>query len=193
MRSEAINEIAAALAKAQGEIEGATKNAENPHYKNRYADLAAIWDACRAPLSKNGLSVVQTVGQDEDGVEGSGFVLTTTLCHASGQWIESRMHLLLAKQDMQGLGSALSYARRYSIAAIVGVAQEDDDAEGAVNRTREQQHDERTPLPPSSGPTGVAPLAGASQMCCGGNMLVSKFNPNEIWCPKCRKKQARAA
>lgn len=188
MKSETINELATALAKAQGEIASASKSSENPHFRSRYADLASVWDACRASLSKNGLSVIQTVGQDE-----AGFVLNTTLCHSSGQWIESQMHLLLAKQDMQGLGSAITYARRYSLASIVGVAQDDDDAEGAVNRFREQQQDERTPLPVYAGAPLPAPMVANAPSCCGENMLVSRWNPNELYCPKCKAKKARAA
>lgn len=186
MKSEQINELGAALAKAQGEIEAATKNAQNPHFRNTYADLAAVWDACRAPLSKNGLSVIQTVETDED-----GFCLVTTLCHSSGQWIDSRMHLLLTKQDMQGLGSAITYARRYSLASIVGIAQEEDDAEGAVDRK---------PTVPSAirGESVTNPAVKATPeteapICCGKSMPISRYNPNEFYCFTCKRKQPRTA
>ena len=125
--SEQINEIAAALAKAQGAIEGAVKGSLNPHFKNKYADLASVWEACRKPLADNGLSVVQTTGI----IDGSA-VLITQLLHSSGESIQGVTPLLMGKQDMQALGSAITYARRYGLAAIVGVAPEDDDGQAAA-------------------------------------------------------------
>lgn len=126
--SEQINEIAAALAKAQGQIEGAKKGRENPHFRSKYADLASIWDACREALSTNGLSVVQTTapsGRDE-------VVVITRLAHASGQWYEGVLALPVSKSDAQGFGSALTYTRRYALSAMVGVAPEDDDGNAAA-------------------------------------------------------------
>lgn len=121
--SEQIGEIAAALAKAQGLIEGAKKGRENPHFKSKYADLASIWDACREALSVNGLSVVQvTAPSTKDEV-----VVITRLMHASGQWYEGVLAMPVSKGDAQGFGSALTYTRRYALAAMVGVAPEDDD------------------------------------------------------------------
>jgi len=129
--SEQINEIAAALAKAQGAIEGAKKDSLNPHFKNRYADLAAVWDACREHLAKNGISVIQPVCHPMSDIKYS--VTVTRLMHTSGQWIEDGgVPLLLGKEDMQGLGSALTYSRRYGLMAMVGIAPEDDDANAAV-------------------------------------------------------------
>jgi len=120
--SEQISELAAALAAAQGMMENAIMNRTNPHFKSRYADLAAIFDAARKPLSANGLAVVQTIG---DGV------LHTRLLHTSGQWIASEHPLPMAGRP-QEIGSALTYARRYSLSALIGIAaDEDDDATGA--------------------------------------------------------------
>lgn len=133
-QSPEVKDLFEALAKAQGEIEPAITNSENPHFKSGYADLSAVWKACRGPLSKNGLSVLQTVHQDE-----AGMSLITTLGHSSGQWIRGKMHLLIGKQDMQGLGSAITYARRYSLAAIAGIAQDDDDGEGSKKNVKPQQ------------------------------------------------------
>jgi hypothetical protein len=121
-QSESINELTAALVKAQLKIKGAHKDSENPYFKSKYADLNSTWDACRDALLNNGLSVIQTL---------NGSNLETTLAHISGQWIKGSCPLLNLKGDMQGLGSAISYARRYSLAAMVGVVAEDDDAEGA--------------------------------------------------------------
>jgi hypothetical protein len=119
--------LALALSKAQGLIEGAKKDRLNPHFRSSYADLASVWDACREPLSKNEIAVVQTTRPSDAGV-----IVVTTLMHSSGEWIRGELFLPVTKNDAQGYGSALTYARRYGLAAIVGVAPEDGDAEGAV-------------------------------------------------------------
>ena len=125
-QSEQIAALAAALAKAQGQMTHASKDAANPHFKSRYADLAAVWGAIRGPLSGNGLAVVQTVTQG-DGTVG----VRSILMHASGEWIASDLHMPVPQKTPQGYGSALTYARRYALAALVGIAQDDDDAEAA--------------------------------------------------------------
>ncbi len=122
MMSEQVNELFAALSKAQAVIQPALKDKANPFFKSKYCDLASVWNACREPLTNNGLCVMQTVVKNE-----SGMVLITTLGHSSGQYIKSEMPLLIVKQDPQSLGSALTYSRRQSLAAIVGVAPDDDD------------------------------------------------------------------
>jgi len=124
--SEQINELAAALAKAQGQIEGAKKDSINPHFKNRYADLSSVWDACREALTTNGLSVVQSAENCE-----AGYGVTTMLLHTSGQWMRGTLYLKPTKDDPQGAGSALTYARRYALSAMIGIAPEDDDANAA--------------------------------------------------------------
>jgi ERF superfamily protein len=121
--SEHINDIMAALAKAQGQMEAAIKDSSNPHFKSKYADLASVWEACRDPLSKNGLGVVQTLD-----FVGEKQVLITTLGHTSGQWIKSIIALPIQKNGPHELGSCLTYCRRYALAAMVGVYQDDDDA-----------------------------------------------------------------
>jgi len=122
MQSDQVNELFAALAKAQAVMEHASKDKSNPFFKSRYADLASVWDVCRKPLSDNGLSVSQTTRRDETGI-----TLITTLGHSSGQWIRSEMPVLTLKNDPQALGSALTYSRRYSLSSMVGVAADDDD------------------------------------------------------------------
>lgn len=129
-RSEQINELAAALAKAQGEMTGAIKDTANLFFKSKYADLAAVLDACRNPLSKNGLAVTQTLDYGASGVS-----LVTTLMHSSGQWTSSTLPVNPVKDDPQGLGSCITYMRRYALAAIVGVAQVDDDGHAASGKT----------------------------------------------------------
>lgn len=131
MKSEAINELAAALAKAQAKITGAVKNAANPHFRSSYANLEAVWDAIREPLSSNGLAVIQTTGAN---TETGALELITTLAHTSGQWIEGRFPIVAVKPDPQAISSACTYARRAALAAIVGVYQTDDDAEAATSR-----------------------------------------------------------
>jgi hypothetical protein len=125
-KSETIGALAAALAKAQSKMTFAAKDSLNPHFKNRYADLAAVLDAVRGPLTANGLAVVQLVAEAERGA-----ALETVLMHESGEWIASFYSLPVNKEDAQGYGSSLTYARRYALAAICGIAQDDDDGEGA--------------------------------------------------------------
>ena len=122
MQSETIGKLAEALAKAQGQMESAKFDRRNPHFGAKYASLAAVMDAARKPLSENGLSVVQTTELTERGV-----ILHTWLLHASGEWTRSIYPVIPVKNDPQGMGSALTYARRYNFAAIVGIASEDDD------------------------------------------------------------------
>ena len=127
-KSEQINELAAALSKAQGEIKGALKDSANPFFKSKYADLASVWDACRDHLAKNGLSVIQMPETSDTG----GIAVETLLAHSGGQWISSRFVVPIAKPDAQSIGSAITYARRYALAAMVGVAPEDDDGNAAT-------------------------------------------------------------
>ncbi len=122
MKSEQINELAAALAKAQAEIKAVVKDAKNPFFKSSYATLNSVWDAIRQPLAKNGLSVTQLTSETD-----TGTLLETYLMHSSGQWLQSEMLLRPNKNDVQGFGSALTYTRRYCLAAIVGAAPDDDD------------------------------------------------------------------
>ena len=126
-KSESIGALAAALAKGQGQMRHAVKDSVNPHFKNRYADLASVWDAVRDPLAANGLAIVQLI---EDGEHGPH--VTTTLLHASGEWIASGYTIPASKADAQGYGSAITYARRYALAAICGIAQDDDDGQAAA-------------------------------------------------------------
>ena len=130
-KSATIGELAKALAQAQGMMEGARQDSSNPFFKAKYADLASVWDACRKPLSENGLSVVQPC-DDADGK----LVIETTLLHSSGEWITGRLALNPVKNDPQGIGSAITYGRRYSLAAMVGISPEDDDAEKAMDREK---------------------------------------------------------
>ena len=131
--SEQISELAAALAVAQGMMENAIMNRTNPHFKTKYADLAAVLNAARKPLSANGLAIVQTIG---DGV------LHTRLLHTSGQWIASE-HPLPMSGRPQEIGSALTYARRYSLSALIGIAADEDDDANAASRSNGKDNTEK--------------------------------------------------
>ena len=128
--SEQINELAGALAKAQGQLATAKKNAKNPFLKNDYADLTAVWDAARGPLAANGLSVVQPADIDEHG----NVTVTTVLAHSSGQWMTSA--LSMAPDAEKGLsmaqvaGKIISYLRRYGLMSLVGITAEGEDDDG---------------------------------------------------------------
>ena len=131
-RSDSIAALAAALSKAQATMTSAKKDSTNPHFKSRYADLASVWDACRESLTKNGLAVVQLPGKDE-----AGYYVETVLTHSSGEFVSCKLHIVPIKDDPQGLGSSITYARKYALAAIAGIAPDDsdDDGEAAMGRT----------------------------------------------------------
>jgi len=127
-RSADLKELFAALAKAQAEMDLAQMDRENPYFKSKYADLASIIKASRPSLTKNGLSVIQQILPNDDGQN----ILHTMLCHASGQWIESRMRIVPPKNDIQTLGSYITYLKRYSYASLVGITGRDEDDDGEI-------------------------------------------------------------
>lgn len=129
--SEAINELAGALAKAQGAMKNAIKDSANPFFKSKYADLASVAEACMGPLNLNGIAVIQGPGSED----GDMVTVHTLLCHSSGQWIRSALTMRPVKADPQGIGSCITYARRYALAAMCGVAPEDDDGNAASGKT----------------------------------------------------------
>lgn len=133
-RSGSLDALAGALSKAQAKIRTASKDASNPHFQSRYADLASVWEACREALTSEGLSVVQMPCGDGDRVG-----LTTTLLHSSGQWMASTIFAGTERKGPQAVGSVLTYLRRYSLAACVGVSPGDeteDDGNAATNHDR---------------------------------------------------------
>jgi hypothetical protein len=144
-KSVSITNLVGALTTFQGKMTAVKKDATNPFYKSRYATLDTIWDAIRKPLSENGLSVAQTMNLVND-----KSVLETTLYHTSGEWISGTQLVNPVKDDPQSLGSAISYARRYSLSAILGiVADEDDDANVA---TKPDTKPESRPKPEPTAP-----------------------------------------
>ena len=125
-----IGKIAPAFVKAQASCNGAKKASNNPHFKSKYADLTQVWAACDDALQANGLSVIQGLGEVVD----NKMQIDTMLLHGGGGWIKARAAIPLPKSDPQGYGSASTYARRYTLAAMMGIVQEDDDGNAAMPR-----------------------------------------------------------
>lgn len=122
-----MKEIATALVKAQKEFGPALKTSTNPHFRVKYANLSAVIEAIIDGLNNNGIALVQVLHECNDGV-----TVSTSFIHESGEHIDcGKFHVPASKQDAQGYGSALTYARRYSLMAAAGIAPEDDDGEGA--------------------------------------------------------------
>ena len=158
MRSESVKGIATALANFQGKMAAVKKDSINPFYKSKYASLDTIWETIRKPLSENGLSVAQAMDVDND-----KSVLETTLYHTSGEWISGTQLVNPVKDDPQSLGSAISYARRYSLSAILGIVSDDDDDANTATKPGVKQEAKSPPVetPPSSETTmgvgGITP------------------------------------
>lgn len=167
-QSDTINELAAALAKAQGEFTNPERNREvtvktktGGDYKFKYATFDAILDTVRGPLSANGLALVQGVAISERGT-----MLATKLLHASGQWVESETPVFYSEDRAQAFGSGVSYAKRYAVAALLGItADEDDDGNNAEGNRATFK--DRKPPPPSSFERGT-PLADARRAIDAG-------------------------
>lgn len=173
--SEQINELAAALASAQAVMEGASKDATNPHFKSRYATLASVWDAARKPLTDNGLSVVQTARAD-----GPAVTVETMLAHKSGQWVRDALTTTARDAGPQSVGSCVSYLRRYTLAAMVGIAPEDDDAEAAQGRDKPASFAVPAPATVVQATTGEeVPLARAEAPA--GYHYLSDYRQNGEW------------
>lgn len=136
--SESIKEIAGAICKMQASLKPADKDNTNPLYKSKYSDINAVWEALRAPLTSNGLSVWQDATTSETGVS-----VITRVVHSSGEWIEFSPFFvpLGVKKDAHGFGSATSYARRYSLCSALGITSDDDDGNGCVTQSS------RAPIP----------------------------------------------
>lgn len=127
-KSESIKALAVALNKAQSAIPTVSFDKVNPHFKSKYASLTAVWDACRKPLAENGLSVSQGFTENNDKI-----FCVTTLLHSSGEWMEFEFPMLISKQDMQGFGSASTYAKRYALSSLLGIVSDDDDDGNSVS------------------------------------------------------------
>lgn len=141
-KSESIKELSTALAQAQMEVENASKNAVNPHFRNSYADLAEVLNTVRPVFTKHQLAITQWPMYAE-GVAS----VETVLTHASGEFISNVASCRVTKDDAQGVGSAITYLRRYSLAAVAGIAQEDDDGNVASQKSQKRaSNEDLTPL-----------------------------------------------
>jgi hypothetical protein len=158
--SEEINEIAAAIAKAQAELENVERGGTNPHFHSRYAQLGAVLDEVRPKFAKQGIAILQHAVNGEGPYVG----IVTRLAHSSGQWIESSLYIAPTRFDAQGVGSVISYLRRYALMAVAGIGPDDDDGEAAVGRPQELTHPgqngaTRVAVPPSVPPANLSPLS----------------------------------
>ena len=138
--SDSIANLTLALSIVQGKMTHAIKDSANPFFKSKYADLESVWDVCRSLLSENGLAVMQFPGdinfvqleKDNGDINiATKMSLTTIISHKSGEFMSQEMSVPVTKPDAQGAGSALTYMRRYALAAVVGVVQADDDGNAA--------------------------------------------------------------
>lgn len=147
------DKIFAAFVAAQAEIGAVHKNGKNPHFKSTYATLESVVDVARPVLSKHGLAFTQLCGPRIDG----GITVTTTLVHASGQYFGDALTLPMVKSDPQAAGSAITYARRYALMAILGLPATDDDAQSAMP----SRDDLPLPVPAQKAKTEAGPDAAA--------------------------------
>ena len=137
--------LASALVKAQAEIAGASKNSTNPHFRSKYADLGSVMDAVKPALSKHGLAFVQEITERADGV-----FVETVIIHESGEFYRcGKLPMPAPKQDPHGYGSAISYAKRYSLMAAFGVPAEDDDGNAAVKKQEAKAADPARDVSPA--------------------------------------------
>lgn len=173
-KSESIATLAKALNLFQGELKPVPKESINPFFKHKYADISTIWEASRPLLAKHGFAIAQLPT-----VENNQIVLTTLLMHISGEWLSSDLLVTPVKlNDPQAVGSALTYARRYALSAILGIcSEEDDDAEMVVSRTKKD-----TPVAKSSMETKQEPgqFANAGEFLTTCSKLPLKMNRTQV-------------
>ena len=133
--------IATALASAQMNMGKALKQANNPHFRSKYADLGNVMDACLPALNEAGIALIQPTGEDDHG----RYVETILIHGESGESLTCRVPLIVSKNDMQGYGSAVTYARRYGLMAMAGIAPEDDDGNAAAKAPPKQEQRQQKP------------------------------------------------
>lgn len=142
--SPEIKDLFSALCKAQGAMKPVVFNKVNPYFKNKYADFTSCMESCREPLTSNGLAIMQyceTVGTQ--------LMLVTMLVHVSGQWLKGFFPLIPVKMDSQSIGSAMTYAKRYSLSAMLGLVSEDDDDDAEAAQGRAQSAAKNQQMKPS--------------------------------------------
>jgi hypothetical protein len=180
MQSDSIKELATALAKVQAHIKPVKKDktAKIPtksggSYTYHYADLSSVWDACRELLAANGLAVVQ---MPEAAHGGNELYLTTTLMHTSGEWMSSMLLLRPSDTTPQALGSAITYARRYALAAMIGIVADEDDDGAAASQPQQRpqaQRPARTEYVPAPDTTAELKALVAKAKAAGVKLPVS--------------------
>lgn len=185
-KSDSIGKLALALSKAQAEMKAAIKDAENPFFKSKYANLESVWEAVRRPLADNELSVSQLTEYVSDA---KCFCIITMIMHSSGEYVSGEYPLIAKDNSAQAMGSATSYGRRYALEAALGVSRGDDDGEHAQLREAPRNH---IPIA-TSGTEAITALSAfpgstvtpSNRNCpeCGKKMLPSKFKEGEMWCP----------
>ncbi len=176
-RSESIAALAAAMVKAQTAMGSAKRDASNPFFKSKYADLASVREACLPLLNANGLCVMQFARGTAEGVE-----VETMLVHTSGEWISDSLAVPVSKNDAQGYGSAISYARRYGLAALPCLATEDDDGNAAAASLNNRQAEPR-PVPSKKKPNKEELLSeGITRMA--GVKTLEQLRTSSLWAQK---------
>ena len=155
--SETISALATALSKAQGMIDDATKTGLNPAFRSKYADLASVRAAIREPLAVNDLAIVQGPRKADGGVE-----VETMILHKSGEWISESVFIPVTKQDAHGMGSGITYARRYGLMALLCIATDDDDGNAAVQSA------------PAAPAKKAAPKVDAEKVIAAGEAAAAK-------------------
>ena len=176
-----IANLAAALAKAQGEIKTIQKDSKNPHFKNSYASLDAILETVRPTLAKHGLALVQgaTAPSYDEAGRVTAIVVETMLVHASGEHLTNGCVIPIAKVDPQGAGGAMTYGRRYGVSALLALATDEDD-DGNVASAR-------TAAPatlPAAQPAATVPPAVPRAVAEAADILDASGDPEPV-CPKC--------
>ena len=185
--SESIQKISAALAKALPEVQNATKDATNPHFRSDYASLQAVLATTKPVLAEHGLVVIQGPGWD-----GEHCTLTTRILHESGEWIETVAGTPVSKADPQGVGSAITYLRRYSLAAMAGIGQEDDDGNAASEKRDASGTPHRKAAPKVAG-TEIACPACSGPMWDNRDDEKSAVNGGKRPDLKCKDKECDTA
>ena len=184
-QSKSLGKLFTALTVVQGQLTGAIKSKENPFFKSHYADLEAVWDSCRQLLSENGMCVIQTNGGTVDYPS-----VITMLGHISGEWIRGELPIRPDKKGPQGAGSAITYARRYGLCAIVGIcpldksSDEDDDAESATDHGKNDEPVKKEP--DNDGPVDFKKLSKTQPQDTDGAgdkgwIFTDKPVPKEYW------------
>lgn len=168
--SETVAAISPALVAALSELKGAPKDSKNPHFRNDYASLESVIETARPVLTKHKLAVFQGPGA----IVGNALTVSTRIIHDSGEWIESDLHIPLGKTDPQGMGSALTYGRRYGLMAMLNMPAVDDDGEAARVPQPAQVAANGAPPPRKTPDLSVAPEGKDWWGCDGPGLTASQ-------------------